>query len=187
MPLTYGGGIRSLTDIERLLKLGIEKVSINTALRKNAQLLKDAVTQFGSSTVVLSIDIKKNWLGNYQVYDYVKGQITKDNLDNYLYRLNESEVGEVLVNAVDKDGTMSGYDFNLAERVSSHLNMPVVFAGGCKDMADINKLLTTTAVSAAGVGSYFVFHGPHKAVLISYPDPTVIGNIYGRQSLPISG
>jgi imidazole glycerol-phosphate synthase subunit HisF len=177
MPLSYGGGIRNLKQIEELLKIGIEKVSINSSLLSNAQFVREAVQEYGSSTIVASIDIRKNFFGQYRIYDHQACKGTSVELDEMLKQLNDIEVGEVLVNSVDLDGTMKGYDLALARKISAQLLMPVVFAGGCRDLVNIHQIFDTSKVSGAGVGSLFVFHGPHKGVLISYPDSDFIEGI----------
>lgn len=178
MPLCYGGGINALNQIENLLRLGIEKVSVNSLLVKNKSLVREAVQVFGSSTIVASIDVKRNLLGQYRLYEHTSRSIAKTTIDDILKTLNDIGVGEVLVNVVDLDGTMKGYDIQLAKKISDALDMPAVFTGGCRNFEDIKQLLTSTSVSAAGVGSYFVFHGPHRAVLINYPNPSEISCIY---------
>ena len=180
MPLTYGGGISDLHEIERLLKLGVEKVTLNSILLKNPTFIQDAVRSFGSSTIVASIDIKKNLFGQYKIFSHTGVNVTELKLDNFLNWLNDICVGEVLVNAVDRDGLMSGYDLELAHKLSKALLMPLVFAGGCRNLEDMKELITVTQVSAAAAGSFFVFQGPHKAVLISYPSPSVITKINNK-------
>jgi len=180
MPLTYGGGISDLHEIERLLKLGVEKVALNSILLNNPTFVQDAVRTFGSSTIVASVDIKKNLLGQYKIFSHAGKNITGLKLETLLNWLNDVCVGEVLVNAVDRDGMMNGYDITLANKLSKTLSMPLVFAGGCSNLDDMKELLTATQVSAAAAGSFFVFQGPHKAVLISYPSPSVITEIYKK-------
>lgn len=182
MPLTYGGGVQNLWQIEKLLKLGVEKISLNSSVLRNPSFLKMAVDNFGSSTIVASLDIKKNLLGQYRIFSHSSIKQELFDLDDILKFFNEQDVGEVLVNSVDLDGTQKGYDINLANRIAGKLTMPVVFAGGCRDMNDIKKLLTQTQISAAAAGSMFVFHGSLKAVLISYPQPEVISGIYQNET-----
>jgi cyclase len=183
MPLAYGGGVTTLSDIEKLLKLGIEKVSLNSVLFSQPAFLREAVTHFGSSTIVVSVDVKKNLFGQYKVFSHAGLQDSKYDLDSMLNWFNDENPGEVVVNSVDLDGTMKGYDLTLARKVSTKLSMPVVLAGGCKNFEDIRQILTETPVSAAAAGSFFVFQGPHRGVLISYPSPDQITQIYGTSAL----
>jgi cyclase len=180
MPLAYGGGITSLNDIEKLLKLGIEKVTLNSVLFSKPDFLRDAIDHFGSSTIVASVDVKKNLFGQYKVFSHSGQNDGKSDVERMMNWLNEEQVGEVVVNSVDLDGTMKGYDLALAQKVSKILTMPVVMAGGCRDFEDIRQILNTTQVSAAAAGSFFVFQGPHRGVLISYPSPDQITGIFAK-------
>jgi cyclase len=178
MPLSYGGGIHELSQIEKLLELGIEKVVINTALLTDPPFLSSAVSKFGSSTIVASVDIKMNFFKQYQLFCHAGYDIKDLQLIPFLRHIEESGAGELMVNSVDNDGTMNGYDIELAKMISSVLTIPVVFCGGAGDLFNIKELLTHTEVSAAAAGSLFVFHGPYKGVLITYPSPEEIGAIY---------
>ena len=178
MPFSYGGGVNKLQQVERILKLGIEKVIINSALLNDPAFLGEAVKRFGSSTIVASVDVKMNLLKQYQVYSY-SGHDTKGiQLIPFLKQIEDAGAGELMVTSVDKDGMMNGYDLQLADSISGQLTIPVVFCGGAKDFDDIKNLLKMTQVCAAAAGSIFVFHGPHKGVLINYPSPELIGNIF---------
>lgn len=180
MPLTYGGGISNLNEIECLLKIGVEKVALNSILLHNPGFVENAVRTFGGSTIVASIDIKKNLFGQYKIFSHSGINVSGFRLDDLLNWVNEISVGEVMVNSVDKDGLMNGYDMALAHKLSETLSMPLVFAGGCNSLADMKVLLKETQVSAAAAGSFFVFQGPHKAVLISYPTPASISEICNK-------
>ncbi len=177
MPLAYGGGISELGEIEQLLKIGIEKVILNTVLIKNSLFLEEAVKKFGSSTIVASIDLKTNLFKQYQVYSHANFELHDKSLNSFIKQIEGSGAGELMINSVDRDGMMSGYDLQLAEKISKGLTIPTIFCGGCKDLADIKNLLTKTETSAAAAGSFFVFKGPHKGVLISYPSPEEIESI----------
>lgn len=178
MPLSYGGGISSLHQVEKLLKLGIEKVILNSVLISNPAFLKEAVKSFGSSTIVASIDIKLNLLRQYRIFSHAGFDAKGINLTQFVDGIVESGAGEIMVNSVDRDGTLSGYDFQLALTVTGKIGVPVVFCGGAKDFENIKELLVTTNVNAAAAGCLFVFHGRHRGVLISYPTPEQIGDIY---------
>lgn len=180
MPLAYGGGIYNSFQIEKLLKTGVEKIIINSVLFDNPGFVAEAVRNFGSSTIVASIDVKKNLLGKYNLYSHSRKSLPGKSVSDFSVWIEEQNVGEIMINVVDNDGMMKGYDTQLAQKISEPLSMPVVFCGGCRDFEDISNLLTATQVSAAAVGSYFVFHGPHRGVLISYPSPEQIGKIYNK-------
>ena len=173
MPVTYGGGITSCEEIRKILKLGIEKVAINTAAINNPSFIKEAVNYFGSSTIVVSIDVKKNILGKYQIYSNKK-IASAVNLDFYLKQMEQYGVGEILINAVDQDGMMKGMDIPLIKKISQSVTMPVVACGGAVNLSAIKD----GKASAVAAGSMFVFHGKHKAVLITYPSRNEILNVF---------
>ncbi len=178
MPLAYGGGINKLEEIERLLCIGIEKVILNSVLLKNPVFLEEAAKKFGSSTIVASVDVKTNIFKQYQVYSHAGISLNNKSLNSFVKQIEDGGAGELMINSVDCDGMMTGYDLQLAEKISKELTIPIIFCGGCKDLTDVKNLLTKTETSAAAAGSFFVFKGPHKGVLISYPSPEEIESIY---------
>jgi len=181
MPLAYGGGISNLTEIENVLKLGVEKVVINSAFFNNIAFLKNAVKEFASSTIVASVDVKKNIWGKQCVFSHSDKKSSITDPVAYLEFLEDAGVGEIMVNDVDRDGTMIGYDLDSINKLSNSVNVPVIAAGGCKDFDDIKKVLQLTHASAAAAGSFFVFQGKHRAVLISYPSPEEINLIKNNE------
>ncbi len=177
MPLSYGGGINSLNQIEKVLKLGVEKVIINSAFIHSSDFLKEAVREFATSTLVASVDVKKNIWGKYILHSHADKKIIFSDPIDYIKKLEENGVGEIMINNIDRDGTMLGYDMELIKKISSSIKIPLIAAGGCKDLNDIKNLYNNTNVSATAAGSFFVFHGKHRAVLISYPSPEEINLI----------
>lgn len=168
MPLAYGGGINSLGHIEKLIQLGVEKVVINQAALKDVNFLIEAVKYFGSSTIVGAIDVKKNFFGNYRVYDHVSNKsLGRDPVDMALAMVG-SGVGELFLNSVDLDGTLLGYDLKLIQRISDVVQVSLIASGGASSKENMRQAIESGA-SAAAAGSFFVFRGPHKAVLINYP------------------
>ena len=173
MPLCYGGGIRSVEQIKRILSLGIEKVAINTAAVETPQLIAQAAEYFGSQAIVGSIDVKRDFFGNFSV---LLGRQKKTKLDptTHAQALVKQGVGEILINSIDRDGTMSGYDVELIRRVVEAVNIPVIACGGAGSIDDLIGAIRDAGASAAAAGSMFVFYGPHRAVLISYPSEDAI-------------
>jgi cyclase len=169
MPLAYGGGINSVDLIREILKAGIEKVIINSAAVKNPQLVADAAEYFGSSTIVASIDVKKNFLGKPQVYINSGQEKTNLNHIEWAKKLESLGVGEIIINSIDQDGTLNGYDFELVKQVASEVTVPVIAAGGGRGIFDFKNVCLTYGASAAAAGASFVFQGKHRAVLITYP------------------
>ena len=168
MPLSYAGGVKNLKQIEMLLKIGIEKVGINHQSLTDLSLLKEASRQFGSSSIIGGIDVKNSLFGKTYVYDHVKGKSTSLDPVNYAQTLEAAGVGEIFLNSVDRDGSYSGYDLDLINKVSHSLSIPLIACGGASSYSDLNAAIAAGA-SAVAAGSIFVYHGPHRAVLISYP------------------
>jgi cyclase len=167
MPVCYGGGINSLKQIEKILKLGIEKIAINTQNLKDSNFIKKASNLFGSSTIVVSIDIKKNLFGNYSIYSHSLNKNYK-NIFDFIKKTEDDGAGEILINSIYNDGIMKGYDLSLIKKISMNAKIPVIACGGASSIKDFRDVIQSDA-SAAAAGSFFVFHGPHKAVLMSYP------------------
>ena len=168
MPLTYGGGINSLSQIEQILKIGVEKVVINQHALHHPEFITDASKNFAQSTIVAAIDIKKNLWGNYMVYDYVKKKTLDLQPVEYAKRLEDLGCGEIFINNVDREGTYLGFDTKIIEAVTKNVGIPVTVCGGASKLSDI-ALAADAGASAVAVGSLFVYQGPHRAVLISYP------------------
>lgn len=169
VPVTYGGGINSLNDADKIFKLGVEKVCLNTLVLENRNIIKEFVNKFGSQSIVVSIDVKKNIFNQYKIYNNKTNKIEKNlNLINYIIDLEKLGVGEILINSIDHDGTMKGMNLELIETTCKIINLPIIYLGGIGSINDIEKAFKFN-ISAVSAGSYFVFYGPHKAVLISYP------------------
>lgn len=168
MPMGYGGGITKLEEIKELITAGVEKVIINTSAFNNPHLISEGAKYTGSQSIVVSIDVKKNIWGKYKVY--VQNGTKNTNLDAVLFakQMENAGAGELLLNAIDRDGTFSGYDTELIKLMSSEINIPLVAIGGCAAVEDFAKAIESGA-SAVSAGSMFVFQRPHRAVLISYP------------------
>lgn len=169
MPLAYGGYITSLDNVKRLFRMGFEKIVFNTAIYDNPDLVRE-VTQFaGSQSVVASIDVKKNFWGRYKIYvDCGKRSIEKS-YDDYIHYAEHLGVGEILLNSIDNDGMMQGYDIELIKKVSSITKLPVIACGGAGSLKDLKDAIVQGGAHAVAAGSLFVFWGPRKAVLINYP------------------
>ena len=163
MPVTYGGGIKSINDIERILKSGVEKVSLNTSALRNPELVEQASEMFGSQAIVMAVDVKQSLLRKLSVRNY-KGRLT---FADILQKYQDLGAGEFVVNSVDRDGTMNGVDSSLIEKCAEILDVPFTYVGGVGKISDILDVKSRGA-SATGVGSMFVYNGPNKAVLISY-------------------
>lgn len=170
MPLCYGGGVKSVDQVERLITLGVEKIAIGSAAIGNPDLIVQAVARVGSQSIVGVIDVKSTgFRSGYEVVA-MNGRITTGiEPADYAQRLQNLGVGEILLNAIDCDGEMKGYDFNLIGKVKPVLKIPLTVLGGAGSLNDIKKLVRRYPIIGAAAGSLFVFKGKYKAVLINYP------------------
>jgi cyclase len=173
-PLGYGGGVTSIAQIKRIIQSGIEKVVINTACITLPNFLREAADNFGSSTIVSAMDIKKNLWGKYTVYTHGGTRNTGIDPVKQAVALQQQGAGELFLNNIDADGTMKGYDHAILRKVVDAVDIPVIACGGASDMTDLFKAINESGASAASAGSLFVFHGKHRAVLITYPEYEII-------------
>jgi cyclase len=178
MPFAYGGGINSLLQIERIIKSGAEKIIINSGAFTVKNLIRDAVHHFGSSTIAVSVDVKKEFLRGYVVYVRGGTYNTGKNPVEYARQIENEGAGEILLNSIDRDGTMEGYDLDLTARVSGEVRIPVIACGGAGKLDDFGRAVREGGASAAAAGSFFVFHGKRRAVLITYPAYTEISQLF---------
>jgi cyclase len=169
MPVAYGGGIRDIGDVRAVLKLGVEKVVLNTAAVENPGLVSEAARINGSSSVVVSIDAKRDLFGRYRVFTHAGARKTGLDPVALAKRAAEAGAGEIIINSIDRDGTQKGYDLPLTRSVAEAVDVPVVACGGAGSVGDFKAAFREARASAAAAGSFFVFQGPHRAVLITYP------------------
>ena len=168
MPVAYGGGISTVEQIRRILGIGIEKVVINSAAIANPDLIGTAAREFGSQAVVVSIDVKKTLLGRYEVRSHSGTKGTGLDPAAWARQVQDLCAGEIMLTSIERDGTMRGYDLDLIGKVSEAANVPLIAAGGAGKIADFSAAVAKGA-DAVAAGAMFVFHGPHRAVLITYP------------------
>lgn len=168
MPFAYGGGVKTLAQIEKLFKLGIEKVVLNSVLEDNIGLVTEAAKIFGSQSIIASIDVKKNIFGKLNAYKISGSTKISCSIGDYVNKLEEAEVGEFFINSIDKDGTYSGYDLALINQVSTKTNLPIVVCGGASSINDFLPAIQAGA-SAVAAGSLFVYTGATRGILINYP------------------
>ena len=169
VPVTYGGGISTLTQADKILKLGVEKICLNSIVLENRNIIKEFAKNFGSQSIVVSIDIKKDLFNKFVIFNNKLNRFEKKiNLNEYLVELEDLGAGEILINSINQDGTMNGMDDDLIKKTKEEVNLPIIYCGGIGSTLDIKSAFKHN-ISAVGVGSFFIFYGPHKAVLISYP------------------
>jgi cyclase len=181
VPLCYGGGVTRLDEFERLFKLGIEKVAVNSAAVGQMKLVSQASKVFGAQSVVVSIDVRRNLLGRHVRYIKSANVPTKESPVEAARKAEQAGAGELLLCSVDRDGTMQGYDIPLVREVSAAVRIPVVACGGARDIADMVAVIREGHAASAAAGSLFVFQGKHRAVLITYPDEESIAQAFAQR------
>jgi cyclase len=169
IPFAYGGGVTTFEQASSLFKLGVEKVIINTSAYENPSLVKELSQAFGAQSIVVCMDVKKNFWGKYEVYVRNGRVRVKQNPVEYAKQMQALGTGELIVSDIDKDGTRSGYNIELLKSITDAVSIPVVALGGARELNDFKVAVTQANVSAVAAGDMFVFNGKHKAVLITYP------------------
>jgi imidazole glycerol-phosphate synthase subunit HisF len=177
MPLCYGGGIRTLEQARRIIACGVEKIAVNSMAIERPQLLSDLSQELGASSVVAAIDVKRDMFGRQRVYHPGRRRVTRLDPVQHAKACVAAGAGEVFLNNVDRDGQYCGLDTGLIARVSAQVRVPVIACGGAASLADMRTAVDAGA-SAVAAGSIFVFYGPHRAVLINYPDYTSIRELF---------
>ncbi|UOF02238.1 HisA/HisF-related TIM barrel protein [Bdellovibrio reynosensis] len=178
MPFSVGGGIKTVSDIESLLSCGAEKVIINSASYDYA-LIESAAAKFGSQAIVVSLDYKKNWLGKLELFSHSASKKEKVDLQTHLKNVENAGAGEVILTSIEHEGIGEGYDLPVLAKVAVDLKIPVIANGGCGSIQNMSEALKAGA-HAVAAGSFFVFHGPRKAVLISYPTEDELASVEGN-------
>jgi cyclase len=176
MPFCYGGGIKTVAQIRKIIASGAEKVAINSAAFLNPSLIKEAAEIFGNSTIVVSIDYKKNLFGKQMVYINGGKKSTKKDPVSYAVEMERLGAGELFFNSIERDGSMIGYDLEMIKKVTDAVSIPVIVCGGASELSDYSNAFENGA-SAAAAGSMFVFQGKKRGVLISYPSPEELKDI----------
>lgn len=170
MPLCYGGGVKTPEQAQRIFSLGVEKIAISSAAVEDPTLVTRIAERVGSQSVVVIIDVKKKLLGGYEVYINNGKKATGKNPFELVKQLEKLGAGEIVINSIDQDGVMKGYDFTLVDQVRKVINLPLTVLGGAGSLQDIGNLIKKYGIIGAAAGSLFVFKGVYKAVLLNYPN-----------------
>lgn len=171
MPLCYGGGVRTAEQAKTIIGLGVEKVAISAAAVERPELIAEISRAVGSQSVAVVIDVKKRMLGrDYDVWTHNGRQNSKRNALDFAAEMAEMGAGEIVLNSIERDGQMKGYDIALARRLRERVGIPISILGGAGSLDDIGELFAACGVVGAAAGSLFVFKGTYRAVLINYPE-----------------
>lgn len=172
MPLCYGGGVTSVDQANKIVSLGVEKVAISAAAVANPALISAISAEIGRQSTVVVLDVRERTLGDkYDVYTHNGSRKTGLSALEFAAEIESRGAGEIVVNSIDRDGTMKGYDLNFARQLRAAVNVPISIVGGAGSLEDIEELVREVGVLGAVAGSLFVFKGKYRAVLINYPQP----------------
>lgn len=178
MPFSVGGGICTIPQIKHIIAAGAEKIILNTSASNRPEFVKEASDEFGSSTIVVSIDVKKSMFGRERVYSLSGRKATEFDPVNFALMMENQGAGEIIINSIERDGTMHGYDISLIKRISEAVKIPVVAFGGAGNYNDLKIAINEGFASAVAAGSIFIYHGRRKAVLLNYPSQEEIKNLF---------
>nr|WP_314839285.1 AglZ/HisF2 family acetamidino modification protein [uncultured Flavobacterium sp.] len=169
MPLCYGGGVKTVQQAQRIFSLGIEKIALSSAILQNPKLITEISDRVGAQSVIVVLDVKKKLLGGYEIYTHNGKKGTGINPFKFVEEAQKLGAGEIVINSIDKDGVMKGYDMDLIAKIREKITLPMTVLGGAGSLQDIEKVIDVHGVIGVAAGSLFVFKGPYKAVLINYP------------------
>jgi len=169
MPLCYGGGVKTVEQAQRIFGLGIEKIALSSAVIQKPELITEIASRVGSQSVIVVLDVKKKLLGGYEVYTHNGKKSTGINPFKFAEEAEKLGAGEIIINSIDQDGVMKGYDMNLIDKIREKISLPMTVLGGAGSLDDIGKVINIHGVIGVAAGSLFVFKGVYKAVLINYP------------------
>jgi cyclase len=180
MPIAYGGGVHSYDQAARILELGVEKIVLNTALADNPDLSEQIAKVFGAQSVIGCLDCRKSLLGGYSAYVSAGRRRMAGKPEKIARRIVERGVGEIVLQSIDREGVGQGYDLALTRRVAAAVDVPVIALGGAGKVEHFREAVDAGAAAAAA-GSMFVFTGPHRAVLITYPADEQLHRAFGTR------
>ena len=180
MPLCYGGGIKTVEQAQRIFNLGVEKIALSSSVLENPSLVGEIAKEVGSQSVVVVLDVMKKMFGGYDVYTHNATRKTKIDLESFIEELQVLGVGEIVINSIDNDGKMKGYDIGLISKIKPIIDVPMTVLGGAGNLENMENLIKEFGIIGCAAGSLFVFKGKYKAVLISYPKPIDKERIIGK-------
>ena len=179
MPLCYGGGVTSLEQMRQIYRLGVEKISLCTSAASNPDLVRRASSDFGAQSVVVTIDVKRTIFGRYEVVTRNGTRKTKNNPVDFAKQMADCGAGELVIQSVDRDGMMGGYDLALFRSIKAAVPIPIIALGGAGSLGDIGSVVNDAGASAAAAGSLFVYYGPLQGILINYPTQEELTSVFG--------
>jgi len=186
MPLCYGGGIKTVEQAKKIFGLGVEKIAISSAAIENPHIVTQLAEQVGTQSVIVVLDVQKRFFSEkYDIWINNGKKNTKIDPIEFTQQLEQIGAGEIVINSIDNDGMMKGYDFELIDRIHQRLNIPMSVLGGAGSMEDIGRLISRYGIIGAAAGSLFVFKGIYRAVLINYPNHNEKNDLIQKYYNPI--
>lgn len=183
MPLCYGGGIKTIHQAQRIFELGVEKVALSSVAIEQPEIITSIANIVGNQSVVVVLDVKKHVLtGKYEIRTYNSQKSTGLNPVDFAEQAEQLGAGEIVINSIDNDGVMKGYDIKLIEKIRKCVNVPITVLGGAGSLEDIGELIKMFGTLGLAAGSLFVFKGPYKAVLINYPNKELKDRLISENS-----
>lgn len=180
MPIAYGGGVKNADQMSRLFRCGLEKVILGSSAIDTPELITEGAQRFGSQSIVVCLDVKKEWLGGYKVKTFGGSKSTGFSPVDIARRSVSAGAGEVIVYAIDRDGAFNGFDIGLIKSIASSVNVPVIACGGARNSGDIVEAVRAGQASAVAAGSMFVYQSSTRGVLISYPKEDEMKQIFSE-------
>jgi len=178
MPLCYGGGVKTVKQAQRIFSLGVEKIALSSSIIQNPNLITEISEKVGSQSVIVVLDVKKKLLGGYEIYTHNGKKSTGISPIKFAKMAQKLGAGEVIINSIDNDGMMNGFDMNIIAKVREEITIPLTVLGGAGNLEDIKKVILNNGIVGVAAGSLFVFRGVYKAVLINYPSKEEKNTIY---------
>lgn len=178
MPLGYGGGLSDFETVKSIFGIGFEKIAINTMTHSNPAFVTKIAEFYGSQAVIVSIDVRKNLWGNYEVWSHSGKQNTKKNPVDWAKELEKLGAGEILLTSIDKEGTWAGFDVELIKKITSVVSIPVIAHGGAGNISHINEAVRNANASAVALGSMVVYQQKGMGVLVNFPDRQSLKNLF---------
>tara|TARA_B110001450_G_C17540498_1_gene448426 strand:+ start:136 stop:912 length:777 start_codon:yes stop_codon:yes gene_type:complete len=169
MPLCYGGGIKTAEQAQRIFALGVEKISISSIAVQNPEIITEIANVVGNQSVVVVLDVKKKLFGGYEIYTHNGTKKTGIDPLEFVQKIEKLGAGEIVINSIDNDGTMKGYDLNLLDLIRDKISLPLTVLGGAGNMNHIGEVIAKHGIIGVAAGSNFIFKGKYRAVLINYP------------------
>ena len=181
MPLCYGGGVKTIEQAQKIFGLGIEKIALSSAVLNKPELITQIAERVGAQSVIVVLDVKKKLFGGYEVYTHNGKRSTGIDPFQFAEKAQKFGAGEVIINSIDQDGVMKGFDMDLIGKIREKISLPLTVLGGAGSLEDIEKVIQKHGIIGVAAGSLFVFKGVYKAVLINYPTKEQKDQIYKLQ------